>query len=152
MESLYHSTNRALSELQSGMPQLESASASESDLQFQQTEREVQRRMEQILSNLDRLDVLVGKEPVTRRHNAKVRVDQLKEDARHLQAAIRAAAARRAVRAQEDRNREQLLTMRFTTNAAAAAANAAAATGSGSETSLLIDRALEHQNALDVRN
>jgi hypothetical protein len=52
-------------------------------------------------------------------------------------------------RAQEVQNREQLLTMRFTTNAAS---NAAAATGSGSDTSLLIDRALDHQTALDVRN
>ncbi len=77
---------------------------------------------------------------MTRRQNAKVRVDQLKQDVRHAQASLRALANKQAAQEQEERNREQLLQMRFTTNAA---------TNAGSETSILIDRALEHHNALD---
>ena len=50
-------------------------------------------------------------------------------------------------RIQEDRNREQLLTMRFTTNAASRSPMQAA---NGSDTSLLIDGALDHRGALDV--
>lgn len=38
-----------------------------------------------IRRNCDRLDVLVFKVPVTQRPNAKMRVDQLKYDIRHLQ-------------------------------------------------------------------
>ena len=45
--------------------------------------------MEQIDSDCQRLDVLANKEPVTRRQNAKIRVEQLKQDVRHLQAALR---------------------------------------------------------------
>ena len=45
--------------------------------------------MEQIDSDCQRLDVLANKEPVTRRQNAKIRVDQLKQDVRHLQVALR---------------------------------------------------------------
>ena len=51
------------------------------------------------------------------------------------------------MREQEERNREQLLTMRFTTNAAAAAS-----ASDGGETSILIDKALEHNAALNVSN
>ena len=50
-------------------------------------------------------------------------------------------------RMQEDRNREQLLTMRFTTNAASRSPMQGV---NGSDTSLLIDGALEHRGALDV--
>ena len=50
-------------------------------------------------------------------------------------------------RIQEDRNREQLLTMRFTTNAASRSPMQPA---NGSDTSLLIDGALDHRGALDV--
>lgn len=39
----------------------------------------------QIISNCDRLDVLVFKVPVSQRPNAKMRVDQLRYDIRHLQ-------------------------------------------------------------------
>lgn len=50
---------------------------------------QVQRRVEQIDSDCQRLDVLAHKEPVTRRQNAKIRVDQLKQDVKHLQVALR---------------------------------------------------------------
>ena len=60
----------------------------------------------------------------------------------------RSVAMKHVSRMQEDRNREQLLTMRFTTNAASRSPMQAGA--NGSDTSLLIDGALEHRGALDV--
>ncbi len=48
-------------------------------------ENEVQARIDQIVSNCERLEILVNKEPPTRRANAKLRVDQLKYDCQHLQ-------------------------------------------------------------------
>ena len=89
------------------------------------------------------------KEPVSRRPNARARVEQLKADVKHLQGSIRNLGYRCSAREQEEREREQLLSMRFTTNAAA---NGSGQGGvSSSETSILIDRALEHNNALNVR-
>ena len=52
-------------------------------------ENEVQARIDQIVSNCERLEILMNKEPPTRRANAKLRVDQLKYDCQHLQAAMR---------------------------------------------------------------
>ena len=79
-----------------------------------------------------------------RRPNARARVEQLKADVKHLQGSVRNLGYRTSAKEQEEKEREQLLAMRFTTNAAEAAAN------SQSETSILIDRALEHNNALNV--
>ena len=39
-------------------------------------------------SNCERLDMLAGKEPIARRQNAKIRVDQLKYDIQHINAAM----------------------------------------------------------------
>ena len=52
-------------------------------------ENEIQARIDQVVSNCERLEMLVNKEPPTRRSNAKLRVDQLKYDCQHLQAAMR---------------------------------------------------------------
>lgn len=38
-----------------------------------------------VFRNCEHLDILVHKEPVSRRNNAKLRVDQLKYDYQHLQ-------------------------------------------------------------------
>jgi len=151
MESLYHSTNRSLREAQDMMLSLESLAYKADDAggEFNAAQREVQRRVEQIDSDCQRLDVLANKEPVTRRQNAKIRVEQLKQDVRHLQAALRSVAMKHVSRMQEDRNREQLLTMRFTTNAASRSPMQGV---NGSDTSLLIDRALEHHGDLDRSN
>nr|CAD7423973.1 unnamed protein product [Timema monikensis] len=48
-------------------------------------EREIQTRIDTITRNCDRLDMLVHKEPPSRRTTSKMRVDQLKYDNIHLQ-------------------------------------------------------------------
>ena len=55
----------------------------------QKLESEIQTQIDHVISNCERLDVLVMKEPPTRRANAKMRVDQLKYDCQHLQSSLR---------------------------------------------------------------
>ena len=45
-------------------------------------------RLEYMWSNCERLDMLAGKEPLARRQNAKIRVDQLKYDLQHLNSSL----------------------------------------------------------------
>ena len=85
MEGLYHQTNKMVHEVQGELGRLERARGDDVHL----VENEVQARIDQVVSNCERLEILVNKEPPTRRANAKLRVDQLKYDCQHLQAAVR---------------------------------------------------------------
>ena len=58
-------------------------------------ENEIQAHIDHIVSNCERLDILVNKEPPMRRNNAKMRVDQLKYDCQHIQGALRQLQHRR---------------------------------------------------------
>ena len=83
------------------------------------------------------MDVLVQKEPPARRQNWKIRVDQLKYDVRHLQSSFQTCQAKLYESQRWERERQELLHTKFTTNASA-----------NEDTSILIDRALEHNSAL----
>ncbi|XP_064651836.1 Golgi SNAP receptor complex member 2-like [Lineus longissimus] len=130
MESLYHQTNKMILDVQNGLGRLEKAT--ESDIHV--VENEIQARIDQVVSNCERLDILVNKEPPTRRSNAKIRVDQLKYDCQHLQAAMRNLQHRRYRKEEEEREREALLTRTFTTN--------------DQDTSIQIDASLQHNQRL----
>jgi len=155
LESLYHETNRQLGEVQGRMGELDRMTfqAAEGSTGIAERtgalQKEISVRIEQIIRNSERLDVLVQKEPAAgnRRLNAKVKVDQLKSDVRHVQSSFQSLKARQWQREREMRDRDQLLKMRFTTNEAAAKANA-----TDSSTSVLIDRAIEHNDRLTRSN
>lgn len=66
-----------------------------------------------------------------------MRVDQLKYDVRHLQAAIRSFQDSKQKRIQEETEREQLLSRRFSPN---------------SETAIDLDYSLQHHNQLQSAN
>lgn len=138
MEALYHQTNRLFQETQDFFGRLE-RTHNEEDVQ--KLMREIQARLEQLWSNCERLDMLAGKEPVSRRQNAKLRVDQLKYDIQHLSAALQSIQSRAAAKEQQANEREMLLNTKFTTNAAAS-----------SETSIMIDRAMQHSDSLHRSN
>lgn len=112
MEALYHQTHKLTQEIHGNFVRLERASGDEAHL----VENEIQARIDQITSNCERLDILVNKEPPTRRANAKLRVDQLKYDCQHLQAALRNLQHRRYGREREVRDREELLSRNFRPN------------------------------------
>lgn len=132
MEALYHQSNKHVHEVQSQMGRLESCDKQSVHL----LENEIQARIDQIFSNLERLEILSSKEPPTKRQNAKLRVDQLKYDVQHLQTALRNFQHRRYAREQQDREREELMTRSYTTN--------------DSETSIHIDETLQFNSS--VRN
>jgi len=139
MEALYHQTNGLLSQTQGYYVRLEQGGAGDD---LERLEVEVRGRLETLWANSERLEMLASKEPVARRQAARSRVDQLKGDIQHLGAALQSLATRREARRREAEERELLLTTEFTTNAASRE----------SETSIMIDRALEHQAALGRTN
>uniref|UniRef100_A0A8C6HQK5 Golgi SNAP receptor complex member 2 n=1 Tax=Mus spicilegus TaxID=10103 RepID=A0A8C6HQK5_MUSSI len=77
-------------------------------------ENEIQASIEQIFSHLERLEILSSKEPLNRRQNAKLCVDQLKYDVQHLQTTLRNFQHRCQVREQQERQRDELLAQRLT--------------------------------------
>jgi len=141
MEALYHQTNGLLSQTQGYYVRLEQGGAGDD---LERLEVEVRGRLETLWANSERLEMLASKEPVAnaRRQAARSRVDQLKGDIQHLGAALQSLSTRREARRREVEERELLLTTEFTTNAASRE----------SETSIMIDRALEHQAALGRTN
>ncbi|XP_069607434.1 Golgi SNAP receptor complex member 2 isoform X2 [Ranitomeya imitator] len=112
MEALYHQSNKHIHEVQSQMGRLDSCDKQSVHL----LENEIQARIDQIFSNLERLEILSSKEPPTKRQNAKLRVDQLKYDVQHLQTGLRNFQHRRYTREQQDKEREELMTRSYTTN------------------------------------
>ena len=139
MEALYHQTNALLEQTQGYFVRLEQGGG---DTEAERLHSEIQARLDTMWTNAERLDMMAGKEPVQRRQVARQKVDQLKYDIHHLAAALKSLVSRAAMREQEARNRESLLNTRFTTNEASRE----------SETRVMIDRALEHQNSLHRTN
>ena len=101
-------------------------------------------RLETLWANSERLELLASKEPVAngRRQAARIKVDQMKVDIQHVRAALQSLASRREARRREAEERELLLTTEFTTNAASRE----------SETSIMMDRAIDHRAALEKTN
>lgn len=84
-------------------------------------------------SNCERLDVLCLKGPISQRQNAKMRVDQLKYDSRHLIAALNSWRNQQFRKQQEEAEREALLSQQFTTN---------------DHVDIMIDHNVQHNNSL----
>ncbi|KAL5013624.1 hypothetical protein ScPMuIL_007894 [Solemya velum] len=131
MENLYHQTNKLIHEVQSDLSRLEKTTGDDIHI----VENEIQAKIDHIVSNCERLEILVNKEPPTRRANAKLRVDQLKYDCQHVQNALRHLQHRRYQKENEDREREALLSTTFTTN--------------DDTTSIMIDAALQQNTRLN---
>lgn len=131
METIYTETSKLLLEMQNHLQRLEKAPmADENDI-----EAEIRAAFDRIVGNCDRLDLMVNKEPPSRRTTAKIRVDQLKYDCQHLQAALRNVQHRRFQKEEEARERDSLLSKDFTPNEP--------------DTSIMIDAALQHSQRLN---
>ncbi|XP_053658048.1 probable Golgi SNAP receptor complex member 2 [Anopheles marshallii] len=128
MEALYMQTNSLIQETQQCFQRL-------NDTRFDsgEIEHDIQMKITTVNGNCDRLDVLLFKVPVAQRQNAKMRVDQLKYDIRHLQAALKLYQDKKQRRETELAERESLLNKRFTAN---------------TETSIDIDYSLQHHNSM----
>ncbi|CAH0722598.1 unnamed protein product, partial [Brenthis ino] len=107
METLYHQTSQLVQEASYLFHKLELEPDGE------KIEDAIQTKINAISANCERLDVLVFKTPINQRPMAKMRVDQLKYDIRHIQASLSNAKNKRRRREQEKEEREQLLNRRF---------------------------------------
>ncbi|KAK0164799.1 hypothetical protein PV328_003374 [Microctonus aethiopoides] len=113
METLYHQTNKLVQETQHLFSQLDRRPP---NLELNTIESNILAKINLINSNCERLDVLCLKGPISQRQNAKMRVDQLKYDSRHLSAALNSWKSQQMRRLQEEAEREDLLTRQFTPN------------------------------------
>lgn len=86
MESLYTNTNKLIQEVQGDLGKLAKNTDKDGIHLF---ENEIQAKIDIIVSNCERLTILVNKEQPTRRASAKLRVDQLKYDCQHIQAGLK---------------------------------------------------------------
>lgn len=109
MEALYHETDRLVQETQAYFQNLEKYPPN-----IEEVEAEIQKKINAISANCDRLDIMAFKAPVAQRPIIKMRCDQLKYDNKHLQAALTNFQGRRQRREMEKNEREQLLSRRFT--------------------------------------
>ncbi|KAJ8734801.1 hypothetical protein PYW08_014051 [Mythimna loreyi] len=108
METLYHQTNQLIQETAELFQKLD-----RDPTNYEGIENAIQSKINAISANCERLDIYVFKTPVNQRPMAKMRVDQLKYDNKHIQASLSAAQSKRIKREQELRDREQLLSRRF---------------------------------------
>ncbi|CAK9817547.1 Golgi SNAP receptor complex member 2 [Anthophora plagiata] len=113
METLYHQTNKLVQETQHLFSQLEKRTP---NLDVKDIETNIKSKINLINSNCERLDILCLKGPIYQRQNAKMRVDQLKYDSRHLTAALNSWQNQMLKKQREEAEREALLSRQFTTN------------------------------------
>ncbi|XP_054732057.1 probable Golgi SNAP receptor complex member 2 [Anastrepha obliqua] len=133
MEPLYHQTNRMLQEIEQNFQKLAQTNGPDTT----NVENDIQMKITAANSNCDRLDVLLYKVPASQRPSAKMRIDQLKYDIRHLQGSLQLYREKRQRRLVEISEREQLLSHRFSSNSNA------------TETCLDIDYSLQHHTQLN---
>ncbi|XP_047523440.1 probable Golgi SNAP receptor complex member 2 [Pieris napi] len=107
MDVLYHQTSQLIQEAFDLFHKLDSIPDSD------KVENDIQFKINAINGNCEKLDILVFKTPINQRPMAKMRVDQLKYDNKHLQASLINAQNKRRRREQEKSEREQLLSRRF---------------------------------------
>ncbi|XP_076661994.1 Golgi SNAP receptor complex member 2 isoform X1 [Halictus rubicundus] len=113
METLYHQTNKLVQETQHLFSELE---RKRPNLDIREIENTIESKINLINSNCERLDVLCLKGPIHQRQNAKMRVDQLKYDSRHLLAALNSWRNKIFRQQREEAEREALLATTFTAN------------------------------------
>ncbi|XP_015924808.1 Golgi SNAP receptor complex member 2 [Parasteatoda tepidariorum] len=130
MDILYHRTHALMEEVHRHFGRLQRCPQDECHL----IEQEIQSLLATINDNCSKLDILVNKELPHRRVSARVQADQLKYDCRHYQTSLQNAIHRRMVQEQEAREREELLTKKFSTNE--------------ENTAIMIDHSLQHNSSL----
>lgn len=134
MDTLYHQTNKLIQEIQNTMGQVERANTVN---EFQMIQNTIQEQLNTVFANCERLDILVSKELPGRRDNARMRVNQLKYDGQHLQAALRGISQRKQAQQREELERKALLSRSFAPN---------------DDTSISMDPELTHHSKLTDAN
>jgi Golgi SNAP receptor complex protein 2 len=92
MELLYNRTKGSFGKIHEDLGKFERTTTQD---EVKQITIELNKQFDEILSNIDKLDIYVSKEPINRRADTKFKVDQLKYDFRHLQAAYKSLQYKR---------------------------------------------------------
>ncbi|XP_065834800.1 Golgi SNAP receptor complex member 2-like [Oscarella lobularis] len=132
MDSLFQKASRLHLEVQSQIAELGTHNSPE-------LEDEITQKLDQLFSDIERLGMMAAKEPPSRKQSAKLKIEQLSFDCQHLHNMFKNYHVKRRLREQEEKDREELLSRRFTTN-------------SSSETSIMIDHSLQHNRSLTNAN
>jgi len=135
MEALFLESHGVLEQINSLFVQLERHVGHPDETQIEET---IQQKIEELNRAFDRLDILVLKEPPTKRQTSRLKLNQLKYDSGHLSASLRSFQKKRYLREKEKTDREELLNRRFTTNS--------------EDTSINIDYSLQHHRSLNNAN
>lgn len=93
MEKLSRETKVLLHEIHNGLTFVERASVEQAD----PIERKLTEQINTVFKNCERLEYLVKKEPPNRREEAKLHVDKMKYDCRHLESALHGIQQKRFV-------------------------------------------------------
>ncbi|XP_062518815.1 Golgi SNAP receptor complex member 2-like [Corticium candelabrum] len=107
MESLYQKANKLLMEVQSHISSLGHSYSP-------QLEQEIEGKLEELFSDIQRLEQMVAKEPPSRKQSAKLRVEQLSYDYQHLHSTLRTFQQKQRLKEKEEHDRNELLSRRFT--------------------------------------
>jgi len=91
MDSLGKQTKVLLHEITNGLVYAERVATEE----YEAVEKNIQKQLNTVLDNCERLDHLVKKEPPNKREEAKLHVDKMKYDCKHLQQALQSIQQRR---------------------------------------------------------
>jgi len=135
MEALFLESHGVLEQINSLFVQLERHVGHQDEIQIEET---IQHKIEELNRAFDRLDVLVLKDPPTKRQASRLKLNQLKYDSGHLSASLRSFQKKRYMREKEKTDREELLNRRFTTNS--------------EDTSINIDYSLQQHRSLHNAN
>ena len=128
MDAHLQQANRLVIELQGELGMLGGPNSSE------ELESSINRKLEQLTQHCERLDILLNKEPATRRHACKVKVDQLRYDCQSLHNGYQGYRRRKDMQFREQQQRAELMSQTFTANSR--------------ETSILLDAALRENTSL----
>ena len=116
MDSLYIQSNGVINEIQSLFPRLELLISTNDQKNAVSVESEIEDKLKQLDANCDKLEIMVNKSSPHDRPQLKLRLDQFRYDSRHLLSSLRNLHHKRIQKEREEREREELLTRRFTTN------------------------------------
>eukprot|EP00112_Aurelia_sp_Birch-Aquarium-sp1_P008160 Seg1896.3 transcript_id=Seg1896.3/GoldUCD/mRNA.D3Y31 product="Golgi SNAP receptor complex member 2" protein_id=Seg1896.3/GoldUCD/D3Y31 len=136
MELLTQQTNRLTMQVQAQLNQL----GHETGERLTGLEKDIESTIQEIFANSEKLDSKLIKEPAHRRQNSKLKIDQIKYDARHFDAAFKTYLRKKKMKEDQEKAREDLLSKTFTTNA------------QSGETTIMIDHSLQHHSRLNSAN
>jgi len=132
MESVFAEAHGVLEQVGSAFVQLERHIGHPDEIAIEDT---IKKRLEGLTTTFDRLEVYVLKEHPSKRQASRLRLNQMKYDASHLNSSLKSFQTKRFRRERERTDREDLLSRRFTTNDA-------------TSINMNIDHSIQHHSSL----